>query len=55
MSAVKREYDTYKTKNGGRLDGDWGDLAMFVQFHMSDSTLDEAARRIDQFRAKLHE
>jgi serine/threonine protein kinase len=55
MSAVKREYDTYKAKNGGRLDGDWGDLAMFVQFHMNDSTLDEAARRIDQFRAKLHE
>jgi len=27
---------------------------MFVQFHMNDSTLDEAARRIDQFRAKLH-
>lgn len=55
MSAVKREYDTYKARNGGRLDGDWGDLAMFVQFHMNDSTLDEAARRIEQFRAKLHE
>jgi serine/threonine protein kinase len=55
MSAVKREYDSYKSKNGGRLDGDWGDLAMFVQFHMNDSTLDEAAHRIDQFRAKLHE
>jgi serine/threonine protein kinase len=55
MSAVKREYDAYKSKNGGRLDGDWGDLAMFVQFHMNDSTLDEAARRIDQFRAKLRE
>jgi len=54
-SAVKREYDSYKAKNGGRLDGDWGDLAMFVQFHMNDSTLDEAARRIDQFRTKLHE
>jgi serine/threonine protein kinase len=54
-SAVKREYDAYKSKNGGRLDGDWGDLAMFVQFHMNDSTLDEAAHRIDQFRAKLHE
>jgi eukaryotic-like serine/threonine-protein kinase len=55
FSVVKREYDTYKQKNGGRLDGDWGDLAMFVQFHMNDSTLDEAARRIDQFRAKLRE
>ena len=55
MSAVKREYDLYKAKNGGRLDGDWGDLAMFVQFHMNDSTLDEAAHRIDQFRAKLRE
>jgi serine/threonine protein kinase len=53
MSAVKREYDTYKSNNGGRLDGDWGDLAMFVQYHLNDSTLDEVAHRIDAFRAKL--
>jgi uncharacterized Zn-binding protein involved in type VI secretion len=55
MSAVKREYDAYKSKNGGRLDGEWGDLAMFVQFHLNDSTLDEVARRIDTFKTKMRE
>ncbi|HEY6038845.1 MAG TPA: hypothetical protein VIV58_31400, partial [Kofleriaceae bacterium] len=53
FSSVKREYDGYKSKNGGRLDGDWGDLAMFVQYHLNDSTLDEVAHRIDAFRAKM--
>ncbi len=55
MSAVKREYDTYKAKNGGRLDGEWGDLAMYVQYHQNDSSLDELARRIDSFRTKMRE
>ncbi|MFT3699109.1 MAG: protein kinase [Kofleriaceae bacterium] len=55
FSAVKREYDTYKTKNGGRLDGEWGDLAMFVQYHLNDSTLDQVAQRIDSFRSKMRE
>ncbi|CAN5575121.1 hypothetical protein BH11MYX1_BH11MYX1_22740 [soil metagenome] len=55
MSAVKRDYDAYKAKNGGRLDGDWGDLAMYVQYHQNDSSLDELAKRIDSFRAKLRE
>ena len=55
FSSVKRDYDSYKSKNGGRLDGDWGDLAMFVQYHLNDSTLDEVAHRIDAFRAKLKE
>jgi len=53
FSAVKREYDGYKSKNGGRLDGDWGDLAMFVQYHLNDSTLDEVAHRIEGFHAKM--
>ena len=55
MSAVKREYDAYKAKNGGRLDGDWGDLAMYVQYHQNDSSLEELAKRIDSFRAKMRE
>ncbi len=55
MSAVKREYDTYKTKNGGRLDGEWGDLAMYVQYHQNDSSLDELAKRIASFRAMMRE
>ncbi len=55
MSALKREYDSYKAKNGGRLDGEWGDLAMYVQYHQNDSSLDDLARRIDSFRAKMRE
>jgi hypothetical protein len=55
LSALRREYDIYKSKNGGRLDGDWGDLAMYMQYHLTDSTLDEAAHRIDAFRAKMRE
>ncbi|MEO6776725.1 MAG: serine/threonine-protein kinase [Kofleriaceae bacterium] len=55
MTALKREYDAYKSNNGGRLDGEWGDLAMFVQYHLNDSTLDEVAHRIDVFRARMRE
>ncbi len=55
MSATKREYDAYKAKNGARLDADWGDLAMYVQYHQNDSSLDELARRIDSFRGKMRE
>ncbi len=52
FSAVRREYDAYKQKNGMRLDGQWADLATFVQFNMGEN-FDEAVRRIDAFRAQL--
>jgi serine/threonine protein kinase len=55
LQAVKREYDAYKAKNGGRLDGEWGDLATFIQFHLNGDNLDEAAHKIDAFRAKMRE
>ena len=55
LQAVKREYDAYKAKNGGRLDGEWGDLATFIQFHLNGENLDEAAHKIDSFRAKMRE
>ena len=51
---VKHEYDAYKAKNGARLDADWDDLTTFIQFHLPDN-LDEAAKRIDSFRAKMRE
>ncbi|HUJ60044.1 MAG TPA: serine/threonine-protein kinase [Kofleriaceae bacterium] len=50
---VKREYDNYKSQNGGRLDQDWDDLATFMQFQLRNDNLDEAVRRIDAFRAKM--
>jgi serine/threonine protein kinase len=55
FGAVKREYDAYKAKNGGRLDGDWGDLTTFIQYHLTGDNLDEAAKKIEAFRAKLRE
>ncbi len=54
FSAVRREYEAYKQKNGMRLEAQWADLATFVQFNMGDN-LDEGARRIETFRAKLRE
>jgi hypothetical protein len=51
--AVKAAYDTYKQKNGGRYDTEWNDLASFSQYHPND--LEELARRIESFRAKLRE
>jgi len=52
---VSREYDAYKTKNGGRLDQEWNDLATFMQFHLTGDNLEDAVRRIEAFRAKLRE
>jgi serine/threonine protein kinase len=54
FSAVRRDYETYKQKNGMRLEAQWADLATYVQFTMGEN-LDEGARRIDAFRAKLRE
>jgi hypothetical protein len=53
--SVSREYDAYKAKNGGRLDQEWNDLATYMQFHLTADNLDDAARRIEVFRAKLHD
>jgi len=51
--AVKQAYDSYKQKNGGRYDHEWNDLASYVQYHSTE--LEEVARRIDSFKAKLRE
>ncbi len=53
FQAVKREYDGYKAKNGAVLEGEWNNLADFIQYHPTD--VDDQARRIDAFRAKLRE
>jgi serine/threonine-protein kinase len=50
--AVSKQYDAYKDKNGGRLDADWNDLAVFMNFHTND--LEEQSRRIDAFRARMN-
>jgi serine/threonine protein kinase len=55
FSATMREYAGYKAKYGMRLDGEWSDLATFVQFQLKGDNLDEAAHKIDAFRAKMHE
>lgn len=51
--AVKQAYDSYKQQNGGRFDQEWNDLASYVQYHSTE--LEEVARRIDLFRAKLRD
>ncbi len=52
---MSREYEVYKAKNGGRLDGEWNDLVTFMQFHLSSDNLEDAMHRLDAFRAKLRE
>ncbi len=55
FSAVSREYETFKGKNGLRLDREWNELTMFVQFKLNETNLDDGMHRIEAFRAKLHE
>ncbi len=53
---VRREYDAYKAKFGSRLEKEWGDLAMFIQYASEDDAWRrDAARRLDEFRAHLRE
>jgi len=54
---VRREYDTYKAKFGSRLEREWGELATFIQYTPAsdDAERKEAARRLDEFRARMRE
>jgi hypothetical protein len=53
---VRREYDDYKAKFGSRLEKEWGDLAMFIQYVREDDAWRvEAARRLDEFRSRMRE
>ncbi len=55
FSATSRQYEAYKTKNGMQLDREWNELTSFIQFKMTADNLDDALRRIDNFRSKLRE
>ncbi len=58
FQAVHREYDDYKNKFGPRLEREWGELATYIQFMPAsddDAGRREAARRLDAFRARMHE
>src|SRR5262249_51936509 len=53
---VRREYDDYKAKFGSRLEKEWGDLAMFIQYVREDDAWRvEAARRLDEFHSRMRE
>jgi serine/threonine protein kinase len=55
LTAVRREYAAFKARNGDRLEQEWGDLATFMTYQLTADNLEEAARRIEAFRAKLRE
>ena len=55
FSAASREYEGFKRQNGLRLDREWNELTMFVQFKLNETNLDDGMHRIEAFRAKLHE
>ncbi|HMG23577.1 MAG TPA: protein kinase [Kofleriaceae bacterium] len=53
---VRREYDDYKSKFGSRLEKEWGDLAMYIQYVREDEAWRlEAAHRLDEFRVRMRE
>lgn len=54
MRATSKLYQAYKQKNGMQLDAEWNELMQFLQ-NKSKGNLDEAARRLDSFRAKLRD
>ncbi|HEX8107604.1 MAG TPA: hypothetical protein VF516_07730, partial [Kofleriaceae bacterium] len=53
---VRREYDAYKAKFGSRLEKEWGDLAMFIQYASEDDAWRrDAAHRLEELRAHMRE
>jgi hypothetical protein len=55
FSSARREYAAFKGRNGDRLEKEWGDLATFMTYQLTSANLEDAARRIETFRAKLRE
>lgn len=55
FSSARREYAEFKTRNGGRLEREWGDLATFMTYQLTPGNLEDAVRRIEAFRARLRE
>jgi hypothetical protein len=53
---IRRDYGDYKAKFGSRLEKEWGDLAMFIQYASEDDAWRrEAAHRLDEFHAHMRE
>ncbi|MBX3160886.1 MAG: protein kinase [Deltaproteobacteria bacterium] len=49
-----REYNGFKTSNGDRLEREWGDLLVYVQYNMPrEANLAETLQRIQAFRQKM--
>ena len=55
VRATSALYQTYKQKNGMQLDAEWNELMQYLQRVKADSNLDEAAHRLDAFRAKMRD
>ncbi len=54
--ATRREYATYKAKNGTQLEKEYTDLVVYVQFNMpKDANLGETLGRIQAFHRKIRE
>ncbi len=53
FSALSRDYRAYKAQFGGRLEGDWAELATFAQYATTPDKLATLADRIDRFRSKM--
>jgi serine/threonine protein kinase len=54
-SSARREYAAFKTRNGDRLEREWGDLATFITYQLTPGNFEDAMRRIESFRARLRE
>ena len=54
VRSTSAQYQTYKQKNGMQLDAEWNELMQYLQ-NKSKDNLDEAARRLDNFRAKMRD
>jgi hypothetical protein len=53
FSSLARDYRAFKAQFGGRLEGDWADLATFAQYAKGPAKLAELESRISRFRSKM--
>jgi serine/threonine protein kinase len=52
--SAAREYSAFKSSNGDRLEREWGDLLVYVQYNTSrEANLAETLHRIQAFRQKM--
>jgi serine/threonine protein kinase len=58
FAMARRQYSSYREKNGGRLEKDFNDLMTFMQFQFNradEASRKDAMRRIDTFLASMRE